>query len=75
MKEFIFLSDPICLSVPPPVHGFSSEAGFGQLLQDPCLSIAMGGRGSSSALFQLVKAHSGLALQITQLLDQTWGKC
>lgn len=30
----------------------------------------MGGRGSSTSFLQVVEAHSGLALQTTQLLDQ-----
>lgn len=65
------VSSPLSPHVPPPVHGLSSESRLGKLLQDWCLTITVGGRGGSSSLLQMKGAHSGLALQVAQLLHQT----
>lgn len=69
--SFLLVKNPLSQCVPPPVHRFSYEARFGQLLQGSCLTVTVGGRGSSTSFFQLLEAHSGLALKTTQLLDQT----
>lgn len=60
----------LSICVPLAVHGFSTEARFGQLFHGCHLTIAVGGRGGSASFLKVVEARFGFGLHSAEFLGQ-----